>query len=189
MSSHDIFEERRKALEEAFFAKRNQQLLQKLKSDMDASRKREVLKCASGIDDDALLDRLLKLGITTETLAAMTLAPLVIVAWADGKLNERERHAILSAAADEGVTHGSVCQHLLSDWLETAPEGEFFELWQSYVKALLRTLDADEQAKLRDAVLGRSHRVAKAAGGILRLGSISASEQAKLDEIAKAFAS
>jgi hypothetical protein len=59
---------------------------------------------ASGITDDALLDKLVALNLHGETLAALSLDPLVMVAWADGHIDKGERIALLSAASGGGCT-------------------------------------------------------------------------------------
>jgi hypothetical protein len=82
---------RRKALEEDFFAKKNQQLLDKLKQTFDRDVTRESLRATTGITDAAVLDRLIALRVNGETMAAFALYPLVEVAWADGKLDARRR--------------------------------------------------------------------------------------------------
>src|SRR5712671_898371 len=49
--------DRRAALEEAFFAKQNALLRQKLKDSWEARAKKEALAAASGIADDTVLER------------------------------------------------------------------------------------------------------------------------------------
>ena len=78
-------EERGKALEEAFFAKKNKELLQQVKQDLDSAKQREALKTATGIAEDEVLDKILAIGVNAESLAAMSIAPMVLVAWADGR--------------------------------------------------------------------------------------------------------
>eukprot|EP01031_Cornospumella_fuschlensis_P018397 gene18397-22520_t len=82
--SDSILAARRTGLEEAFFARHNEELRQKmLQADAEKFR-REALSAATGIVDDAVLARLMALQIGTGTLAALTLVPMVLVAWADG---------------------------------------------------------------------------------------------------------
>jgi len=57
---------------------------------------------ASGLTDIDLVDRLVGLGIRASTLAALTLVPLIEVAWADDRMEAKERDAILAAAAATG---------------------------------------------------------------------------------------
>ena len=86
---------------------------------------------------------LLALEIDSETLAALTLIPLVEVAWADGSIAQQERDAILEAAASVGITPESESYFLLGNWLKKAPPAGLLEAWESYVAALSETLTPD----------------------------------------------
>lgn len=57
---------------------------------------RPVLAEATGVADANLVARIAGLGIRAETLAALTLVPLIEVAWADDRMDPRERGAVLS---------------------------------------------------------------------------------------------
>src|SRR5512134_3789674 len=125
--------ERGKALEEAFFKKQHEKQLAKIRLQQEQEEARESLAAASGITDDAaLLDRLAALGIRAETLAALTLIPLVEVAWADGKMDARERDAILRGAESSGIQPGSPSYGLLEIWTQDRPAPELLESWRKY---------------------------------------------------------
>jgi len=53
------------------------------------------------------LDSLIASGISPDTIAAVSLIPLVAVAWADKKLEAKERDAILNAATEAGISAGA----------------------------------------------------------------------------------
>ena len=103
----DIFDARRKSLEEEFFNKQSETLKQKLKAVFEKQATRESLKQSTGITNEAVLDALMALNVTHETMTAFGLFPLVEVAWADGTLDDREREALLTAAREEGIAPGS----------------------------------------------------------------------------------
>ena len=115
--SEEFFGDRRKALEDAFFAKHNEQLKQKLQEANSARAKRDALRTASGIADEAVLDQLIALDIQSETVAALSLIPLLEVAWADGRMEVRERQAILTGAQAAGLQQGAASYQLLEGWL------------------------------------------------------------------------
>ena len=187
--TRDSLNDRRKALEDAFFARRDEQLLRALRQHMDDSTQREALSKASGITNGPLLDQLLELEIKPETMAAMSLVPLVAVAWADKVMDPKEREAILSAAHDAGIKSTDPGYKLLEEWFEHPPSDEIIETWKAFVGTLTETLTTGGKEALRDEVVGRAHIVAAAAGGILGLGSkISRAEKKVLDELAQAFA-
>ena len=109
----DEFRDRRNKLEEAFFAKENEKLRQRLREADEAKSRKEALAAASGITDDAVLERLAALGLGGGALAALSLVPLVMVAWAEGNIDDKERSALLSAAAEMGVGAEDVGRQLL----------------------------------------------------------------------------
>ena len=185
----EFFGDRRKALEDAFFANHNEQLKQKLQEANSARAKRDALRTASGIDDETVLDQLIALDIQSETVAALSLIPLLEVAWADGRMEVRERQAILTGAQTAGLQGGSASYQLLEGWLNQPPAPALFTAWQAYVKALVATLDVDAREALKVELLGRARAVAEAAGGVLGLGNrISRAEQARLTALEQAFA-
>jgi len=108
--------ERRRALEEAFFAKENDRLLQNLRQADAGKSGQDTLATVSGIADDALLGKLAALGVGSGALAALSLVPLVAVAWADKSLDAREREAVLAGAAEAGVGEAGAARDLLNAW-------------------------------------------------------------------------
>jgi uncharacterized membrane protein YkoI len=105
--SEEFLGDRRKALEEEFFAKQNQRLLRQFRETMAVKAKHEALAAASGITDAAVLEQLAAVDLSSETMAALALVPLVEVAWADGTLDAKERSALLAAAEDAGLSQDS----------------------------------------------------------------------------------
>jgi hypothetical protein len=180
--------DRRRALEESFFAKQDRILMEKLKAEVAAEEKKQGLAAASGLHDENVLQALVDLGIDAETVAALTLAPLVEVAWAspDG-VSKSERAAILQAAEAQGVTDGTPAHSILEDWLTHRPGPELLSAWKDYVAALRQSTDPAVFEKLRNEILDRAEGVAQAAGGFLGLASVSSSEKAMLAELEKAF--
>jgi hypothetical protein len=180
--------DRRKALEESFFQKQDRILMEKLKAQVLAEETKQGLAIASGLHDPAVLEALVDLGLNAKTVAALTLAPLVEVAWAspDG-VSKKERAAILQAAEAQGVTDGTPAHTILEDWLTHRPGPELLQAWKEYVVALRQSTDPKVFEQLRDEILDRAEGVAQAAGGFLGLASVSSSEKAMLAELEKAF--
>ena len=96
--SKDFLDDREKALETEFFRRQEQELLGQLRARITAESEKRELADELSVSDPDLLDELVKLGIEAETITAMSLVPIIAVGWADGKLDDRERDAILSAA-------------------------------------------------------------------------------------------
>jgi hypothetical protein len=184
----EILADRRRALEESFFSKQNELLRQKLREKETNRAEKDALAEVSGINDEQTLSRLLDLRISSETLAALYLVPLVEVAWADGTIKAKERTALLEAAEKSGMPHDSPSYQLLDEWLGHRPKAELLEAWKQYIGAITESMDHAQKQALRRDLVGRARAVAEAAGGFLGLGSkVSAAEQAVLDELEAAF--
>lgn len=187
MSTDKPFEDRRKALEDEFFRKEDDRRLAKLREDVSSREVRAEIKKATGSTDEATVDRLLALGVTGPTVAALSLAPLVAVAWADGEVQADERAAILRAASEKGLGPGSAAHDILDSWLAQRPADTMLAAWEAYTKALTGQLDAEQARRLKDEILGLARRVAEAAGGFLGIGKVSKAERDVLRRLEEAF--
>lgn len=184
----DAFESRARALEDKFFHQKDKQLLDQFRENLKSAEAKEALKASSGISDDALLDTLIHMDIRAETLASLTLLPLVSVAWADGKMEAGEQKAILEAANSRNLSQGTAGYTMVENWLKEKPPHEIYLVWQEYVGALKDSMDASDFAKLKSEIMSQAKHVAEAAGGLLGLvSSISPVEKAKLAELEEAF--
>ncbi|MHC4177614.1 MAG: hypothetical protein ACYSWU_08910 [Planctomycetota bacterium] len=166
------FSGRRRELEEKFFLERDRELLRALREEAASKERKKALADASGI-----------------TVAALSLVPLVAVAWADGSLDVKERQAILAAAEQKGMQKKEHPGYqLLQRWLKRKPDPKLLAVWRGYVAALAQPLSEDARDTLKEDLLGRARAVAEAAGGLLGLGNkISKSEQATLSDLAQVF--
>ncbi len=186
--SEKVLGDRRKALEEEFFQKENERLRTELREKQEREGARAALSEVSRIHDFATLDRLIELGVNADTFAALSLVPLVEVAWANGHVEPKEREALERAARDLGIDQRHPAFGLFDHWLVHRPDGAMLEAWTTYVEALCEDLTAAQIAGLKDDLLDRARGVAEAAGGFLGLGSrISAEEEKMLGILAHAF--
>ncbi len=176
-----------KALEESFFARENERHLKKLRETHESMKRRQALKEASNLDNDEVIDALFKLDVKPETVAALSVVPLVEVAWADGKIQTEERKAILEAAEERGIVVGTPCHDLLESWLAHQPGPELMKTWKRYANELHENLDRATSDTLKFGLVGRARGVARAAGGILGMLKVSKEEQAVIDELEHAF--
>ena len=179
MASNDL-QVRGKSLEEAFFSQENERLRLGLRAEATAH-------ADLGVADDAVFHRLRELDITGDTVAALTLIPVVAVAWADGELHDKERAALLQAAEAAGIAPDSPSHKLLETWFRERPDPELFERWKSFIVALCVDMQGRAVESLRAELLHRAHAVADSAGGLLGFGRVSAREQEILEELEHAF--
>jgi hypothetical protein len=183
------FGDRGRALEDAFFAQKDRQLLEALRSQLEGCESAgDKLQTVSGISDTSVLDQLVSHGIQPETLAAVVLIPLVEVAWADYVMDDREKTAILEGAKSFGMKEEDATYKLLSSWIDNKPGAALMDSWRQFVAELKPMVSATAIEKIAGSTIRRAREVALAAGGILGLGNkISKAEQAVLDEVELLF--
>ncbi|MBI4517462.1 MAG: hypothetical protein HY699_16790 [Deltaproteobacteria bacterium] len=169
--SNELFGDRRKALEDDFFRRQDAALIARRRTDEQRRAARAALAAASHITDDVLLDQLVALGISADTLTALSLVPLVEVAWADGKVEDAEKQAILTAAKAAGLEETSAGHKLLASCLSERPHTRLRKMWEQYIASLCTTLSAEQRDALKTELLQQARQVAEAAGGFLGLGS------------------
>jgi len=195
--SQEMLAEKSRVLEEQFFRERDLELLEYLRSQAveneqgttsDELQLRNQLAEIAHVHETQVLDELIRVGITAGSFVALTLIPLVRVAWADGAIQDRERDAVLQAAAAEGITVDSANYRLLEGWLDERPQPALLEAWRDYALALARDLDAESLAAIRRITIDRARRIADSSGGILGLvGRISREEELALIDLDRAF--
>jgi hypothetical protein len=175
-------------LEDSFFSGARSGLRERLK-EVERTRVEQMESLAeiSGIEDVEVLEKLVVLGLGHEALAALTLYPLVAVAWADGKVDSRERETALAAAIECGLERDGVSYHLLEDWLEHAPDALLLRAWQGFVRELAQQMTPEWRATFEHELLRRSRAVANASGEFLALDKTSKSEQRVLDGLRSSF--
>jgi hypothetical protein len=180
-------EERKNALEDEFFHKEDAKKLEAMKEKLTEQATRDELRKVSGMTDDAVLDKLVELGLNGKTVAALSLVPLISVAWADGAIQDNERDAILHGAAGKGLEVGTPGHALLSKWLASKPEDALFEAWEGYIKALAGQLNDEQRRLLKKQIINFASLIAGSAGGFLGIGKVSGAEQKVLARIDAAF--
>jgi hypothetical protein len=187
--SPEILRDRGRSLEDEFFRREDQRLIQRLTELRAAEASREALAKASGITNPAVLEKLTELGIRAETVAALSIVPLVEVAWADGTLDAKERRAIVErAAVARDSTEGALLEAWLEAWLDRRPDPKLLVAWTELVRAMSEQLSPDEATRLKTELLERARAVAAATGGLFGVGSrISAPEATMLAKLEAAF--
>ena len=175
-------------LGDAFFDGTAAQQREQIQLQAEERAARDAIGEATGIDDPGLLAELAGLGIRVETLSALTLVPLIVVAWTDGDMDEAERQSVLTGATSAGIEPGTTSYRLLEIWIEEAPPPDLANLWHDFTRALCGQLPAAEAERLEQNVLGRARRVAAAAGDALnRSPHVSDLEESCLTRLAEAF--
>jgi hypothetical protein len=180
-----------KQLEDSFFVSQDQQLIEDLRIMRKMKETKESLAAVSGIKNDAVLDKLVSLNIRPETLASLSIVPLIEVAWADGHIDEKEKKAILSAVEKKGLLNqGDVNYDIVKQWMTHRPAPDLLTAWIHYIQGLCEQLSGEEKRSLQSEIMGNARAVAESSGGILGTGigdTISKAEKEMLAKLDAAF--
>ncbi|MBN1128580.1 MAG: hypothetical protein JXA71_06315 [Chitinispirillaceae bacterium] len=188
IDDHDLFlEVQRRQLEDAFFQEQDKVLIENLKKMQKMKETRETLGKVSGIHNEKVLEKLVELDVRPETLAPLSVIPLIEVAWADGSVTAEEEAAVLKAAGEKGLSGGGIEFKLLEEWLEHKPPKKLLDAWIHYMEGLCDKLTKKEKEAMKKEVIGSARAVAEASGGVLGINKISRREKAVLDTMEKAF--
>jgi hypothetical protein len=140
------------------------------------------------VDNPELLRRVIALGVKLDTGPAFLLAPLVQVAWAEGKVTDRERDTVLRLAAARGVEAGTPAHSQLLKWLKERPSDALFDTAMEVIRSGLTLLPPEQREERLKRIVHACHEVAEASGGlakVLGLGSgVSGKEEGLLEAIA-----
>jgi hypothetical protein len=184
-----LTEKGRQTLEDLFFHQEDRRIIERRAELQQMKQTKESLAAVSGIHDDALLEKLIALDIGPETMATLIGIPLIEVAWADGKMDDKERKKLFEYAERAGLRQKGLDPKIMSAWLKTKPDPALLKAWMQYMQTLCRKLSAHERKALRDEVMADARSVAEAAGGILGYGKISTEEKAILKKVEETFRS
>ena len=130
-----------------------------------------------------------------EKLAALALAPLVEVAWADGHVTPAEHAGVLEAAKRLGVDqYSEFCRTTLRRWLHNAPPTEALDRWRRLLGPFLEESESRTARKSEARLVEEARRIAKMDERPFDVGAsldasagITDDEQRVLDELASAL--
>jgi len=144
---------------------------------------RQAIAETVGTEEVPLLDRLEQLGFTGDSARVLDLLPLVHVAWVDGKVDRRERAAVLAVVDHRGIPKDSDACLLVESLLEERPSETFMAESLALVSELAASRGNDG-TKLVELCAD----VAEASGGLFGFGKrVDDAEYALIRRIAEAF--
>lgn len=183
----NALDNRLRALENDFFRQVDLKLSEQLRENTLRAGKRERLSKLMSIHDEATLDELIDHGISEETVAAILLAPLVFVAWADGHVTDAERQTVIEIVAAYSQKDTAKLVDVIEQWLDDKPSEELWNAWKSYIEALGECSSGVATAMLREKLLKHANRVAEASTSFLSFNRIAAEKRQALDQLRDAL--
>lgn len=185
---NEIFKDRERANEAAYFRQQDAKLLDSLRARAPLDEIAKAIGEKLQVDNPELLERVRQLGLKPETAPALLLAPLVQVAWAEGKITKDEQDAVLRLAQARGVEADSAAYGQILEWLAVRPSDATFDTAVEILNYGFAVLPEAEREDRIKRIVEACHEVAAASGGglaaLLGLGSsVSDVEASMLDSI------
>jgi hypothetical protein len=190
----DLFKDRERASEEEYARRRDAELIEKMRAKARLDEVAAELAKVLHVENPEIVRRVIDLGIPQGSGAALLLAPLVQVAWAEGKVTDKERETVLRLAAGRGAEKGSPSETQLLAWLDKRPSEAVFVTAIDVIKAGLSHLTPKEREDRIEAYAQACREVSEASGGGLarKLGvgsGVSREEKSVLESVLAALRS
>lgn len=188
MHTKDPIGERGRSLEDEYFRRRDQEILEQAQDEQRAADRRQQLAAALGIDDEAVVTALIAFGVDAATAPLVELVPAVQVAWSDGGLSAAERAEIERLMSQRQLQSSGVAgSRLMAGWLAEQPSGDLYRAATTALRLRLAGLGVDERRHLATQIVGDCTAVAKASGGLLGMGALSRAESDSIRDLAAAL--
>ena len=184
MADRDAISERGRSLEEDYFRKKDRELVEKIRRNAAAAQARRDLGEKTGSHDETLLQELLDLGFTPDTVSLLPLLPVVQLAWAEGGITPPERELIVQLARSRAIEPGSAADTQLTAWMTTRPTDAVFDRARRLIRAMLESGAAPSVGFDGANLVDYCEQIAAASGGLFGIGRISAEERKLLESIA-----
>ena len=176
----DAFAERKRAQEEDYFRKRENELVARMRRKTELERERQMLAESTGIADENALMELQELGYTATNIALLQLVPMVQVAWAEGNISANERELIFAVARSRSIEEGSPAHTELSLWLNERPSEAFFDRSLRLLGRTIQLLPEESRVLQKRELVANCTKVAEASGSLI--GFLSASRKVSKEE-------
>lgn len=114
----------------------------------------------------------------------LAILPLVQVAWSEGYVTLRERHAILAVARRRGLAHDSQAISQLTVWLDQRPYDRMFTQSLKVLSTIFGSRGPQTAKVALREIVSECTKIAESSGGFLGLvGPLSEVEQTVIDRI------
>lgn len=148
---------------------------------------RRKLRQYTGIEDSELIHRLHLASFRSENVMALNTFPVVMTAWASGKVTIDERRAAEVIVFEPDLIANGPAIELFRSWLQKQPASEWWQLWEEFITARGAVMSPRRLKELSRSTMNACRKVAMASGGIWGLGKISPSEQRVLVRTQRVF--
>ena len=133
---------------------------------LDVANRCQRIAETTGLSDEEVLPRVRNLGLTPEQVILAHLAPLVQIAWADGRVSDRERTLLINVCRALGGAEGGSSSQQLNEWLDKRPSEAVFKTSLQILKSVIQVLPPENRRQSRIDILSLCVSVSEASGGI-----------------------
>lgn len=151
---------------------------------------RRGLQAKTQIQAPAIIDDIMALGFTEDTIAVLPFIPMIQMAWADGDVSGREAREILKKASTDGLSLGGAAYRLVNMFLDEHPSDDFMKECLCVLNDWYQTLSTEQSQAAKTNLLGFARVVAEASGGVLGFfgDKVDENERALLERFQSVFA-
>jgi hypothetical protein len=174
---------RGQVLSEAFFFRKDLELSDLLRRSSSREEAIKSLETVMGIRDPKVCECLVDAGFDLATARAFIWAPVIFVAWADGRLDHFEKHRILQALPRQGVSMEATRRLIDHIWFANPPSERVCQLWTEFIAALLDGFKHEDFDAVANDILALCEEVANTSGGFLGFGKVSQQESQVIERI------
>lgn len=176
-----VRDERSARSEDDYFRRRDAELVERARLDRQRDTECAALAEALGLTEPATVEALHRGGLRAHTAGLLELVPAVEVAWING-VEPAERKRLARELSHASL--GEEAERLVHQWLDRRPDADFFHGALRALRAQLDSIRPDlERGALRRRVVDACLAVARASGGILGVGALSAPEQRRINQL------
>lgn len=165
MTTNDTFATWKRTQEEKYFRQKEQEFIERIDLLTALEGERQDMAQVIGVADEEILREIQESGFTCETVKLLYLVPIVQIAWAEGKVTNRERKLIFEAARAQGIEENRLAYQKLSEWLMERPSEEFFDKSLHLIRMILQILPREKQQDSKVNLFSHCTEVAEASGG------------------------
>lgn len=174
---------RLRSLEDEIFYQVDLKLIEQLRNDNQLAEKRQQLSKLMHVEDEAMLDELIEQGIDQNSVAALLLVPLAVVAWADGRITDQERSTVIDIAAKYAKQESGVFIDVVKHWLDQEPSEGLWKAWLAYIRAVREQSLGPATEMLSEKLIEHATKVAEASHSFLSFNRINPDKQRALDRV------
>ena len=148
--------------------------------------RQELVLRFRGIDVN-IIDQWLAAGLDRDTLPALQIAPLALMAWASGSVSDVEAQRAIRAISDSELAGNAPATAKFRSWLQREPTDDLMPLWKELVLADRSMLSREEWIDNGRLLVQHAYAIAMASGGEAQVGHVCEAEQRLLDRIREVF--